>query len=128
MEVTKKLKGSTVIEMAYIIPLFFLIFIVIVHTVFYFHDKAVLTGAASETAAAGSQLVRRKKTVEYDLEKFFQERIRKKLIYITDVDVKIENGEELITVSVSAHRNAMKINIRQSSVTAEPEERIRWLN
>ena len=43
-------KGSTVIEMAYIIPLFLGLFVLIMHAVFYYHDKAVLNGAAGETA------------------------------------------------------------------------------
>ena len=53
----KSLKGSAVIEMSYIIPLFLGLFVLIMHTVFYFHDKAILNGAASETAVLGAQAV-----------------------------------------------------------------------
>ena len=88
--------------MAYIIPLFFLIFVIIIHTVFYFHDKAVLNGAAAETAVAGAQMIRRKGTAEYDLDGFFMERIKGKLIYMTDVEVNTTEDEDQITVSVSA--------------------------
>ena len=63
-------KGSTVIEMAYIIPLFLGLLVLIMHAVFYYHDKAVLNGAAGETAILGAQAARRADT-EYDLESFF---------------------------------------------------------
>ena len=42
--------GSTVVEMSYIMPLILLMFVLIIHTVFYFYDRAVLNGAAAETA------------------------------------------------------------------------------
>lgn len=114
--------------MAYIIPLFFLIFVIIIHTVFYFHDKAVLNGAAAETAVAGAQMIRRKGTAEYDLDGFFMERIKGKLIYMTDVEVNTTEDEDQITVSVSAQRKGMELEIRQCSKIVKPEERIRWLN
>ena len=36
----KYLRGSSVIEMSYIMPLFLLLFVLIIHAVFYYHDKA----------------------------------------------------------------------------------------
>ena len=56
-----RLKGSAVVEMSYIIPLFLGLFVLIVHAVFYYHDKAVLNAAAAETAVLGAQTVRRKR-------------------------------------------------------------------
>ena len=46
----KEFKGSAVVEMSYIIPLFLGLFVLLVHAVFYYHDKAVLTGAAQAAA------------------------------------------------------------------------------
>ena len=74
-----RLKGSAVIEMSYIIPLFLGLFVLIVHAVFYYHDKAVLNAAAAETAVLGAQTVRREGT-DYDLGGFFRERSDGKLI------------------------------------------------
>ena len=51
----KYLKASSVIEMSYIMPVFLLLFVIIIHTVFYYHDKAVIYVAAGETAAVGAQ-------------------------------------------------------------------------
>ena len=54
---TKKMRwvsGNSVIEMSYIMPLFFSLFVIIIHTVFYYHDKAIIGGAAAESAVMGA--------------------------------------------------------------------------
>ena len=58
----RELKGSAVVEMSYIIPMILFLFVMIIHAVFYYHDKAVLNGAAGETAVLGAQTARRKGT------------------------------------------------------------------
>ena len=117
-------KGSTVIEMAYIIPLFLGLFVLIMHAVFYYHDKAVLNGAAGETSILGAQAARRADT-EYDLESFFDVRTNGKLIYMTDTDLSISETEDKITVSVSAQRSLMSMEISQSALIVKPEKNIR---
>ena len=49
----KYVNGSSVVEMAYIMPLFLGLFVILIHAVFYYHDKAVINGAAAETAVLG---------------------------------------------------------------------------
>ena len=122
----KYMKGSSVIEMAYIMPIFMGLFILIIHAVFYYHDKAVLNGAAGETAVLGSQAVRGK-AEGYDLETFFRERIEGKLIYMTPTDISVEKTKEEVTVSVSAKRSFMKLEICQKAVIARPERQIRQM-
>ena len=122
----KCVRGSSVVEMSYIMPLFLGIFVLIMHTVFFYHDKAVLNGAAAETAVLGAQAERREGT-EYDLESFFTERTAGKLIYMTDVGVTISVENEKIEVSASARRNFMRLEIRQRAMIVNPEERIRWM-
>ena len=59
---TKKMRwvsGNSVIEMSYIMPLFFSLFVIIIHTVFYYHDKAIIGGAAAESDVMGAQYFRR---------------------------------------------------------------------
>ena len=107
----KYVKGSAVIEMSYIMPLFLLLFLFITYTVFYYHDKLVLNGAAAETAVLGAQL----------------ERIKGKLIYMTDVEISVQRDEDEITVSAAARKSVMKLDICQKAAIAEPEEKIRWL-
>lgn len=121
-------KGSAVIEMSYIMPVFLLLFVTVIHTVFYYHDKAVINGAAAETAVLGAQLERKKGTEEYDLNGIFQERIKGKLIYMTNVDVEITKEEDEITVSAKAGKSGMELSISQKASIVKPEEKIRWMN
>lgn len=122
----RELKGSAVVEMSYIIPMILFLFVMIIHAVFYYHDKAVLNGAAGETAVLGAQTARRKGT-EYDLEEFFHNRTEGKLIYMTDPDVSVEEDGESVTVKASAARSFMRLSIYQRALIVKPEEKIRLL-
>ena len=122
----KSLRGSAVIEMSYTVPLFLGLFVLIMHTVFYFHDKAILNGAASETAVLGAQAERRAGT-EYDLEEFFRERTDDKLIYMTEVTVEVRETGKEITVSAEAYKNFMGIEVSQKALIVKPEENIRLM-
>ena len=124
----KDMKASTVIEMSYIMPVFLFLFLLIMYTVFYYHDKAVLNGAAAETAVLGAQAERRKETKEYDLERIFHERTEGKLIFLTGANVTVQKDEKEITVSVSAQKNLMRLSICQKAAIVNPEEKIRWLS
>ena len=119
-----RLKGSAVVEMSYIIPLFLGLFVLIVHAVFYYHDKAVLNAAAAETAVLGAQTVRREGT-EYDLEGFFRERSDGKLIWMAGTSVSVSETDREITVEASAHRSIMSLSVRQKARIACPEEKLR---
>ena len=124
----KDMKASTVIEMSYIMPVFLFLFLLIMYTVFYYHDKAVLNGAAAETAVLGAQAERRKETKEDDLEKISHERTEGKLIFLTGANVTVQKDEKEITVSVSAQKNLMRLSICQKAAIVNPEEKIRWLS
>lgn len=122
----KYCSGSSAVEMSYIIPFFLFIFILIIHAVFFCHDKAVLNGAAAETAVVCAQYSR-KKGEEYDMENFFRKRLGDKLIYAEDVSFDIVKTENMVTVSAAAETAIMKINVCQKAVIAEPEHKIRWV-
>lgn len=51
-------KGSTTVEMAYVMPLIFLVFLIIVRTTFYYHDKSILDGMAYEAVTTAVQTAR----------------------------------------------------------------------
>ena len=119
-----RLKGSAVVEMSYIIPLFLGLFVLIVHAVFYYHDKAVLNAAAAETAVVWAQTVRREGT-EYDLEGFFRERSDGKLIWMTGTSVSVSETDREITVEASVHRSIMSLSVCQKARIACPEEKLR---
>lgn len=121
-------KASVTIEMSYIMPLFLFLFLLIVHTAFYYHDKAVLNGAAAETAVLGAQLERRQETVDYDLEQIFRERTAGRLIYMTDVSASVQKQGEEIIVSATVRKSRMELKICQKAAIVKPEEKIRCLN
>lgn len=120
----KYLRGSSVIEMSYIMPLFLMMFVLIIHAVFYYHDKAVIYGAAGETAAVGAQN-ERKKDGGNDLEGFFRERVKGKLIYLRDAEVSIVKTSDEVTVSASAQRGMLRVDACQKARIVRPEQKIR---
>ena len=108
---TKKMRwvsGNSVIEMS------------------YYHDKAIIGGAAAESAVMGAQYVRRYDK-NYDIEAFFQEKIHGKLIYMTDVNVIAEVNKEEVQVFAEAKRSFMKTNVKRTADIVNPEKKIRLL-
>ena len=51
----QEVQGVITVEMAYLMPIIFIVFVLIVYTSFYYHDKQILIGAATETATVGAQ-------------------------------------------------------------------------
>ena len=111
----KYVNGSSVVEMAYIMPLFLGLFVILIHAVFYYHDKAVINGAAAETAVLGAQ-ADRNAIADYDLEGFFYDRTKGKLIYMRSIEVSVELGEEAVTVTARVNRSIMRLSICQKAV------------
>ena len=93
-------KGSTTVEMAYVMPLIFLVFLIIVRTTFYYHDKSILDGMAYEAVTTAVQTARNPKAKEADVETFCRERIRWKLIYFSmpEVSVNVTDDEAETTI------------------------------
>ena len=116
--------GSTVVEMSYIMPLILLMFVLIIHTVFYFYDRAVLNGAAAETAV---ELERRHGAEEENLKEFFEERTSGKLILMTDPSVAITRTDNKIQVTAMVQKGRFELEVRQRAVIVNPEEKIRWI-
>lgn len=127
MENRKTVSGSTVVEMAYIMPLFLFLCVILIHAVFYYHDKVILNGAACETAVVNAQQKRRHGTGEFDPEKFFYNRISGKLIFLTVREIRITEDDSETAVEVSAGKSFMNLQLCQRAVAAEPEEVIRWV-
>lgn len=50
----QEVQGVITVEMAYLMPIIFMVFVLIVYTSFYYHDKQILIGAAAETTAVGA--------------------------------------------------------------------------
>lgn len=123
--ITRSCRGSITVEMAYILPSIILIFLLVVYTVFYYHDKNILNGAAGETAVAGAQAARQKGREELNLQSFYRERVNKKLILLHLTKVEAVKGKTQIEVSASAAKGWMRVSVVQRAVIPKPEEKIR---
>lgn len=122
----KQVGGVTTVEMAYLMPILFLAFILAVYTAFYYHDKCILLGAASETAVLGAQVQRKPdETGQTDIEAFFQERISGKLIFFPGAQVQVSLSEKWVEVQVSAGQKGMQISVMQNASVVKPEKLIR---
>ncbi|RKQ30339.1 MULTISPECIES: TadE family protein [Clostridia] len=51
----QEVQGVITVEMAYLMPIIFMVFVLVVYTAFYYHDKQILIGAAAETTTVGAQ-------------------------------------------------------------------------
>ena len=126
---TKKMRwvsGNSVIEMSYIMPLFFSLFVIIIHTVFYYHDKNILMGTAYEAAVVHSQKKRSPEACTIaEAEQSFEIAARKRMLLFSAVNLTIEETDQKITVQGIAWKGKMKISVSQSAAVTEPEKFIR---
>lgn len=114
------------IEMAYIVPVIFLVFFLSVLGIFYYHDKDVLTACAYETAVVGSVKMRENGGVSGDtICALFRERAYGKCILFSGADVEAEIGEEEVRVYASAVRGRFRMSVSAASRITKPEEKIR---
>lgn len=120
----KNVSGVITVEMSYLMPIVLLIFAMTVHTVFYYHDKNILIGAAAETAVVGAQMERKPDEV-IDLNGFFSERISGKLILFSGAEVTIEISGKRVQVEARAENGKRVVQIVQRAVVVEPEKNIR---
>ena len=118
----RKLRGSLTIELAYVFPLILLVFGVLLHVLFYYHDKNILLGAAHETAAYGASL---EEVQEEELENYFHTRIKERLLLFEQLEKKVGLQEETVTVTCNAKKSVMTLGISCSVNRTEPEDYIR---
>lgn len=121
-----KVKGSTVVEMAYLMPVVLLCWMAIIFALFYYHDKNIIGGAAYETAVAGSEEWRWKKKIEEGkMEQYFQKRIKNKLLFFDGASVETAVIKDTFEVSAGARKKKMKLSVKRSASLTLPEEKIR---
>ena len=118
----KKIRGSFTIEATVIVPLILLVFGILLHILFYYHDKNVLMAAAHETAVLGSS---REGMAELELEYYFFSRFEGKLMLFTRVECVARIEEEHVTVECDGSKDYMSVKIECSISRTEPEDYIR---
>lgn len=126
----RSLKGVITVELSYLIPIILAIFLAVIYTTFYYHDKNILIGAASETAVTGAQMERKPgKDGETDLAGFYQERIQGKLIFFSGAEASVSTSKKWVEVSAYADRGGMQLHVVQRAALQKPEAAIRrkWM-
>ncbi len=122
----KSLKGVITVEMSYLVPIILLLFVLVIRTVFYYHDKNIILGAAAETAVLGAQLERKPdEQGRTDLAGFYQERISGKLILFSGSSAAVSKSGGRICVEAAAGSGRMRLRIVQRAAIVEPEKKIR---
>lgn len=122
----KALDGSFTIEMSIIMPVVLFIFMGIILSVFYYHDKNILNGAAYETVVVGSSKMREKeKITEAELESFCRDRIKRKCIFLTSAQINVRIQEEEILLELTAVKRGFGVSVVKRAALTEPENRIR---
>lgn len=123
---TAGLKAVVTVEMSYLIPVVLFLFMLVVYTVFYYHDKNILIGAASETAVVGAQMERKEgKEEKVDLESVYQDRIRGKLLLFSAPQVSVNYSRQWVEVEAYAGKGRMAVRVTQKTAVPEPEKKIR---
>lgn len=119
---TRNLRGSFTIEASLIIPLILFVFSVLLYTLFYFHDKNIVTAIAHETLAVGSG---REEVDEEELERYFYQRMNDRLLLFTQVDYEVSIDEEQIQMVCEAKKSNMVLKIESVMSRTAPEDYIR---
>ncbi|MEE1086873.1 MAG: pilus assembly protein [Schaedlerella sp.] len=126
LEEHRGLRAVLTIELSYLFALLFFIFIVVIHTIFYYHDKNILLGTACETAVLWAQLERREdEVISSTPEEFYQGRVSGKLILFPEASVRVTRSEEIIEVAASAQKGMMKVKVHGTAEIMNTEEKIR---
>ena len=91
----QEVQGVITVEMAYLMPIIFMVFVLVVYTAFYYHDKQILIGAAAETTTVGAQQ-KRWPGESVAAEQFCRERIGGKLILFAETEVTTSVTKEWV--------------------------------
>ena len=120
------MKGSATIEILYIMPVVFLMYVSIIYLGFFFHDKNVLQLVAVEATAIGQSQYRNmgKLNIE-DMTTFIQEKANKRLLFFEEPDIQIEEREKCIYVRLHSCTRSLEITAEKGRILWNPEEKIR---
>ncbi|MCI8639787.1 MAG: pilus assembly protein [Coprococcus sp.] len=122
----KQCQASTVVEMAYLMPVVLLVWMLVIFILFYYHDKNILSGAAYETAVVGSELIHEEGELKEDrTARYFQERIDGKMLFFGSTFSEISADEESIHVRCWASSKGLRLTVEKSAAVTEPERKIR---
>ena len=118
----KRLNANVTIEAVIIVPLILMVIAVVISILFYYHDKNVIKAVAHETAMVFSN---EKEVTSEEIEEYFQEHIRRKLLVFSSVGTEILLEDDEIQINCSASRMFMRISVETKVKRTQPEVWIR---
>lgn len=120
------MRGSMTVEMSFLMPMILFLIMGCILTVFYYHDKTILAGAAYETVVVGSTKMREKEPPEEgELKELFRERVNGKCILFSGCDAVISISDQKIEINVTAAKGRKKVSVVKRAAVTEPEKYIR---
>lgn len=124
--VRRKCRGSTVVEMAYLMPVVLLTWMLIIFALFYYHDKNILAGAAYEAAVAGSEFLHEEnEEMTEKIESYFQNRLNGKMLFFGDAEIEVLTSEKEVVVRARASSKGLVAEVEKRAAVTEPERKIR---
>ena len=118
----KRVRGSFTVEAAIIVPVILFMFGILLHILFYWHDKNILMSTAHETAVFGSG---REGLAEIELEYYFFSRMEGKLLLFERVECTAYLREDEVIVSWDGSKDSMRTKGEYTISRTEPERNIR---
>lgn len=123
------LRASATVEMIYIMPVIFLVFMAAVYMAFYFHDKNALQGITYEATVIGSSQYRTSDGVQEDeIIEFVQEKGMSRMLFLPVPEVEITVAEDEIIITTSSSKNKLKVEVEKSFPLEQLEEKVRSAN
>ena len=120
----KYIKGSFTIEAAVIVPIILFIFGILLHILFYWHDKIILMSTAHETAAVGNSQM---ELSELELEYYFFSRMEERLLLFDRVECIAYIEDDRVRVVYDGSKRTMVAKGECSISRTEPEDYIRGI-
>ena len=128
MAAGKTVRGVATVEMAYIMPVVLLVFVMLVYTTFYFHDKNILLGETAEAAVVGAQKERMLSGLDGGaVGNYFTDRARRKMILLTQLQISISTDGDDVIATASASHGRMKVAVKRKQSKMNAETYIRLL-
>ena len=121
-----KLKGSATVEVLYILPVVFLVFLVVTYLGFFFHDKTVLQGIVLEGVLIGASQYRGEDGInEEEILGFLQEKSSDRLLFFPTPQLDISVEEDEIIIDLSTEARGMKLEVIKRYPLEVAEEKLR---
>ena len=122
------MKASATIEVTYIMPVILLVFMVAVHSGFYYHDKNILQGTIYEATIIGAQQYRLEDSVDSESVRLFvEEKCKGKLLFFNLASLTIKEEKNEVRIEATMKKRGMSIKIQKSMPLLKQENHIRDL-